>query len=314
VQQTETLLAYRVPDPGYLRIEGADQADFIQRQTTNDIRRLGLGRSLLTVLTSATARILDVWQLVPESDAIGVVTLPARGGSTARYLQSRIFFMDKVTLADVSSQVAQVWIAGEASIPGLSAIPAAGEITEGEIGGVPVRAIGISPALGGGALLLAEEGAGDYLADQLSAAGAHVLTPSDYEVWRVEQGLPGPQGELTGDFTPLEVALGEAVSGEKGCYTGQEIIARQITYDKITRRLFGLRLDGPVAPGDSVEVEGRSAGAITSAVESPRLGPIALAVLKRPHNQPGTPVRVINQGRPIGGATAALPFEVSSRA
>ena len=129
MQQTEILLAYRVPDPGYLRIEGADQADFIQRQTTNDIRRLGLGRSLLTVLPSATARILDVWQLVPEPDAIGVVTLPARGGSTARYLQSRIFFMDKVTLADVSSQIAQFRIGGEASIPGLSAMPAAGEIT-----------------------------------------------------------------------------------------------------------------------------------------------------------------------------------------
>ena len=310
MQQTEILLAYRVPDPGYLRIEGADQADFIQRQTTNDIRRLGLGRSLLTVLTRPP-RILDVWQLVPSRTRSASSRCP-RARQHGALSQSRIFFMDKVTLADVSSQIAQFDRRG--SLHSRFVGHAGGGRDHRGVGGECRCGPSAYPRRWAGRLLLAEAGAGDYLADQLSAAGTHVLTPSDYEVWRVEQGLPGPQGELTGDFTPLEVALGEAVSGEKGCYTGQEIIARQITYDKITRGLVGLRLDGPVAPGDSVEVEGRSAGAITSAVESPRLGAIALAVLKRPHNQPGTPVRVINQGQPIGGATVALPFEASSRA
>jgi tRNA-modifying protein YgfZ len=162
--------------------------------------------------------------------------------------------------------------------------------------------------VGGGALLLVEAGAGDSLAAHLATAGAHLLTPGDYEIWRVEQGLPGPHGELIEDFTPLEAALSEAVSSEKGCYTGQEIIARQITYDKVTRGLVGLRLRGPAASGDSVEVEGKRAGAITSAVESPLLGPIALAVLKRPHNVPGTPVTVIHDEQPRHGTVAALPF------
>jgi len=308
VQQTETWLAYRVPEPGYLRIQGADRADFVQRQTTNDVRQLGPGRSLLTVLTSATARILDVWQLVPEPDGIGVVTLPGRGAAMARYLQKRIFFMDKVTVADESSRFAQFRIGGAARIPGFAAMPPAGAIAEGEIGGVTARAVGLAPAMGGGALLLVEASAGDPLADQLAAAGARLLAPEAYETWRVEQGLPGPQGELTEDFTPLEVGLSEAVSGEKGCYTGQEIIARQVTYDKVTRGLVGVVLEGPAAPGDTVEVEGRRAGTITSAVESPRLGPVALAVLKRPHNQPGTPVTVLHEERATAGTVAALPF------
>ena len=57
-------------------IAGDDRDDFVQRQTTNDIRQLVDDRVLLTVLTSATARILDVWRLVRDGDAIGVITLP----------------------------------------------------------------------------------------------------------------------------------------------------------------------------------------------------------------------------------------------
>jgi glycine cleavage system aminomethyltransferase T len=70
----------------------------------------------------------------------------------------------------------------------------------------------------------------------------------------------------------------------------------------------GVVLEGPAAPGDTVEVEGRRAGTITSAVESPRLGPVALAVLKRPHNQPGTPVTVLHEERATAGMVAALPL------
>ena len=318
MESIETVLAYRVPDPGYLHIQGADQADFIQRQTTNDIRELGPGRSLLTVLTSATARILDVWQLVQEPDGIGVITLPGRGGVTARYLQARIFFMDKVTVVDASDQTAQFRIMGAIDgMPGnfgLSRIPAAGEVIGGEVGGASVQAVGVASALGGGVLLLADVGASAPIMESLAASGARLLTPQAYEIWRVERGLPGPHGELTGEFTPLEVALSEAVSGEKGCYTGQEVIARQITYDKVTRGLVGVHLEEPAAPGDGVEVEGRNVGTITSAVESPRLGPIGLAVLKRPHNRPGVRVTVIHNGQPTAGTVAALPFESAARA
>ena len=80
-----------------------------------------------------------------------------------------------------------------------------------------------------------------------------------------------------------------AVSGNKGCYPGQEVIARQLTYDKVTQRLVGLRLDEPVAPGGRLLAEGKPVGVITSAAVSPRFGAIALGVVKRPHHEVGTP-------------------------
>jgi folate-binding Fe-S cluster repair protein YgfZ len=99
-----------------------------------------------------------------------------------------------------------------------------------------------------------------------------------------------------------------AIHEAKGCYTGQEVIARQINYDKIARRLVGLRLDAPVSAGATVLVEGRSAGEVTSAALSPRCGPIALAVLRRPHFAPGTPVSVTEAAGAVHGTVTALPF------
>jgi folate-binding protein YgfZ len=301
---------YPVPDPGYLRIGGADQSAFIQRQTTNDIQALAPGRALLTVLTSATARILDVWRLVAEPDgSLGAITLPGRGTATARFLRSHIFFMDKVTVTDASASFAQIEIFGPQAGRAVTQIgqhqpPALDEIASWPVDDVPVRAIGT----GHGWLLIAPSEHSEALQERLSTAGAVPLSPEAYEVLRVEAGRPGPAYELTDDYTPLEANLDAAISDRKGCYTGQEIIARQITYDKITRRLAGLRLDAMVAVGAALQVEGHTVGAITSAVQSPRHGPIALAVIRRPHHAPGTAVTVVDAENSVNAVTVALPF------
>jgi folate-binding protein YgfZ len=155
--------------------------------------------------------------------------------------------------------------------------------------------------------LLAPASASDALADALKDAGASSLSPESYESLRVEAGLPGPD-ELTEDYTPLEANLSRAVSSTKGCYTGQEIIARQVTYDKVTKRMVGLRLDAPVTAGAQVTVEGKSAGTVTSVTHSPRYGSIALAVLKRPHDEPDTTLVVSNPDGDVSARVAMLPF------
>lgn len=304
---------WRVPDPGWILIAGEDRADFVQRQTTNDVRQLAPDRAVLTVLTSATARILDVWRLVAEGDAIGVITLPGRGAATARYLQRRIFFMDKVTVTDASDTLAQVDVmgpgaAGTLAALGLPELPGPDVVTGFEMSGVPACAIGQGGAPGLGWRLIVPRRALDALETRLAEAGARPLAPEAYDAVRVEAGLPAAGHELTDAYTPLEAGLRAAVHEAKGCYTGQEVLARQINYDKITRQLAGLRLDKPVTSGAAVQVEGRSAGEITSAVESPRLGPIALAVIKRPHFAPGTVVSVIAGDGTARGEVVPLPF------
>lgn len=300
----------RVPDGGYLRVAGQDRVDFIQRQTTNDARTLTPDHAQLTVLTSATARILDVWRLVEEGDQIAAITLAGRGAATAAYLQRRIFFMDKVTVTDASAEIAQIEVFG----PGAEALladvgrvtpPAPGAITALDLDGAALRVIGRHGVLARGYLLLADAGAADAVRARLAAGGGAPVSREVVDLLRIEAGLPGPAGELTEAYTPLEAALDAAVSASKGCYTGQEVIARQITYDKVTRRVVRLRLDAAVPVGAAVQVEGRSAGVVTSSAVSPRFGAIALAVLRRPHVDPGVRVSVVPEGAPNGGDTVS---------
>jgi tRNA-modifying protein YgfZ len=139
-------------------------------------------------------------------------------------------------------------------------------------------------------------------------AGIKELNRSEYEILRVEAGLPSAQHELSEEYSPLEVNLESAISDKKGCYTGQEVIARQMTYDKVTRRLVGLLLGEEIPLGAQLRGEGKPVGVITSTVLSSRYGPIALSIIKRPYNQPGTELIVdVGESKLVARVTQ-LPF------
>jgi len=304
---------YRIPRAGYLRLQGADRLTFLQRQTTNDVNRLTPYRSVQTVLVNPAARILDVLCLVPESDnGIGILSLPGHAIETTRFLKSRIFFKDQVQLTDASPEIAQIELGGPAApdlltMLGLPASPEPEGIVNGEIGGIAIRCIG-QPGFAWTRfrLLIAASGR-ENLEAALVGRGATLLSEANYQILRVENGLPAADFELTGDFTPLEVGLQAAVSSSKGCYTGQEVIARQINYDKVTQHLVVLFLKAPGQAGERAWVEGRPVGLLTTAVESPRFGPMALAVIKRPYHQPGTSVIIGGDGKSGG-----IPAEVTT--
>jgi folate-binding protein YgfZ len=304
---------YEIPTPGYLRVSGPDQQTFIQRQTTNDALRLGAGQVQLSVLTSPTARILDVFYLLHEPESIGLITLPGRGESTFRFLKSRIFFMDKVSLENASAGTSLYLLSGPRSGEALSmlglAAPEAGRLAALEDGDLLRVWRSEGTASPGFHLLVPGEARGET-ASTLEAAGLRRLDHPTFEVLRVEAGIPGGESELTEEYTPLEAGLEAAVSGEKGCYTGQEILARQVTYDKVTQRLSGLRLTEAAAPGARLWSDGKPAGSLTSLARSPRFGLIGLGIVKRPYFEPGTSLTV-GEDRADGSAAivAALPFQ-----
>ena len=143
----------------------------------------------------------------------------------------------------------------------------------------------------------------------LDEAGAISLNPETFEILRVEAGQPGPEGELLADHTPLEVGLQKMISGSKGCYTGQEVIARQITYDKVSKNLVGVRLNEMVEIGATIKVAGKSAGKLTSVVQSPRFGPIGLAVVRRQYGEAGQEISLVHKDAfAASGEVTALPF------
>jgi folate-binding protein YgfZ len=315
-QQAWQAAAYYLhPDAGSLVVGGKDRESFLQRQTTNDIRQLKAGNVLLTVLTSPTARILDVLSLLPEGDQIRALTLPGNGEPTTRFLKSRIFFMDQVVVQDTSADLAQISLVGPSSSQLFekafsTAFPSIDQVVDFRVGDNPVRFFATQPAILPGGRLVAPLEAVQELSARLEEAGARSLSLEAWEVLRVEWGLPGPRTELSDAYTPLEVGLREAISDSKGCYTGQEIIARQITYDKITQHLSGLRLDKLLAPGAQIQAEGKRAGVLSSAVDSPHYGPIGLAVLKRPYHEPGTALELkAPDGSLISAQVVQLPFK-----
>jgi len=307
---------YAIPQPGCLLISGRDRINFLQRQTTHDIRLLESQHALPTVLTTPNARILDVLYLLPgPGELITALTLPGLGATTAAYFKKRVFFMDQVEIEDISAQVAQIDLVG----PGQSDItqklgftrqPAADEILSLECEGHTIHLLNNSAPLWIGLRLVAPLACLPALQLAFEQAGADALSPELYHLLHVENGNPQARAELNDDFTPLEIGLRSAISDSKGCYTGQEIIARQITYDKITQHLCGLRLTSLPEIGSTVWQADRSIGRVTSTALSPRFGPVALAMIKRPHHEPGTVVLVGSHADQAHEAwVSGLPFD-----
>lgn len=305
---------FPIRQPGYLHLAGTDRLSFLQRQTTNDLSLLAQDGALLTVLTNAAARILDVLTLFNDGDALAVLTLPGYGNQTANYLRNRVFFRDQVTLFDLSPDFIQVDLIGPETgtildLPNLDLPPAVETTSVTELAGVPARMIGMRDW---GWRLIIPAAEAHRFGSELEARGAVLLSEEEYNIIRVESGRPAAGHELTDAYTPLEIGLDYAISNTKGCYTGQEVIARQITYDKITRKLVGIYFEGKASDGDSVKAADTDQiiGKVTSVVDSPRHGWIGLAVLKRPYEQPGTLVLIESQTKVVSGRVSPLPFPI----
>jgi folate-binding protein YgfZ len=144
-----------------------------------------------------------------------------------------------------------------------------------------------------------------WTAPPIFAPPAHADSPEAVDIRRVEAGLPRYGADVSEDNFPFEANLDSVISYTKGCYTGQEVVARANARGHANKRLVGLRLSAGATPGAAVAAAARAdAGVVTSAALSPDFGPIALAYLHRSVFEPGTIVRVGERDATV----AALPF------
>jgi folate-binding protein YgfZ len=301
------------PQAGFLRLTDSGRVDFLQRQTTNDLHRLSADRVVPTVLTSPIGRIIDVFTVLEEGESLGVLSLPGRAAETAKFLRTRIFFTDKVRVADISADIVQIILVGARVNHILEELgiqtPAPENLIRWELAGSLVTVFGQETLVGTQYHFVAPETASKAITDALETGGAVSLDAESFEILRVETGQPGAQGELVDSYTPLEVGLGDFISDSKGCYTGQEVIARQITYDKVTKKLVGITLDSLAAVGAVLNADGKSAGILTTVTNSPRIGPIGLAVVRRQYAEIGTKFSVVGKDDTIiNGEIVSLPF------
>jgi folate-binding protein YgfZ len=146
----------------------------------------------------------------------------------------------------------------------------------------------------------------ERLAAVLAERGAEPVGEELAEVVRLESGRPRYGIELDESVIPQEAGLNErAVSFTKGCYVGQETVARLFYRGKPNRHLRGLRLSGPAAPGAELRLGDKVVGRLASVAESPRRGPIALAIVRR-EAEPGATLAVGDDG--TTAELVELPF------
>ena len=296
------------PNGGVLLLTDADRCDFLHRMTTNNINALKPGQSAVTVLTSPTARNVFVFTVICRADDL--LLLPALGETAAleRHLRGQIFFMDKVKVRNVSADYACLRLMGPQASAALATLnidlaqaPEGAWQAQNDLLAVKQAEYDVP-----GYEVILPTAQLQPTVDALTATGVTLLTDETaYHARRVELGRPLPGYELTGDYNPLEAGLAWACADNKGCYTGQEIIARQITYDKVTKTLVGLRSAQALTTGAALTVDGREVGNVTSAAHSQVLNaPIALAIVKRPHNEPGNQL----EANGVAAQVVALPF------
>lgn len=271
---------------GMLKINGDTRLDLIHRMSTQDVKHLKTGEGAATILTTDIGRMIDRLILYAASDTVYALTGENHGDAVARYLMRFVFFNDDFQLQDISARTTIFGIYGpwaehilgeEAGFPEVN-LPLH-HWREAEIAGVTAYLHKTDPINGSGYFVMCETAGGKTLRDALLAAGLVAADEAAFDFLRIEAGQPRFGHEITTDYIPLEAGLWDDVSFNKGCYTGQEIIARLESRGRLAKRLVRLTAAEPLAAGDALSAGGKSAGTVTSAADGPQ-GVQALAYVK----------------------------------
>ncbi len=303
------------PTAGRIFMRGRDRAALLQRLTTNDIERPRPGQGVQTVLTTPIGRIIDVLTVHMLDDALLVMTSPGQGPAVFSHLKKNIFFNDQVILEAAGRSHTQIALYGPEAATLLADM--SGSVlpelklhatTNIDLNGVLVRVARRHPIGGHGLTLYLPTEELRAIQAGLEQAGARTLGANSLDILRIEAGIPAFGRELSAEYIPLETGLLQAVSFTKGCYVGQEIIARMESRGRLAKQLRGLRLSHmpDLALPAKLQVDGKEAGDLTSVALSPHYGPIALAYVRTAHAEPGTNVGIA--GSDVTGSVVELPF------
>jgi tRNA-modifying protein YgfZ len=282
-------LAHRRRSFGVLAVSGADREAFLQGQLAQDARGLREGEARRMAGLTPKGKLLYFGWLVGDRQR-ALLLVPAAATEVARVHLARFAVFQKAAVEDATPSYAVWGLYGPSrELPGPHGavlLPAEGEMS--------------------GTLLAPASEAGRIEA-ALAAAGSRPIPEAEAEVLRVEAGRPLYGVDADSSHLPDEVGLSDAISTTKGCYVGQEVVARLRTYGQVSRRLVGFRLEGGAAAGavfPNPEKPSHELARVTSAAASPRFGPIGI----------GMAARDVEEGRALSGPggiaahVVALPF------
>ena len=276
---------------GKVTLFGGEALEFLQGQVTNDVEALSEGTGCYAALLNHKGKVRADMRVLRGADRVWLDTEPGLQAILEQTVRMYGIGRD-VRVEDVTAERAILSLLGPAARSTLDVEPPGVEhsFVEGEHG------LYVTTHLGVDVICAASDADGVRAAldvDEVSEDAAECL--------RIESGRPRLGLDFDTDTIPEEAGLNErAVSFTKGCYVGQETVARLHYKGKPNRHLRGLRLSEPGARGDELRLDGRAVGAVGSVSISPVLGPIALAVVRRE----AAPGDVLEVGE--SGATAKV--------
>ncbi len=298
----------RRTDVRTLRLSGPDRVRFLNGMVTNDVASLSNGEGLLAVKTNNRGRVEGQLRVRATDDAF---LIDLREFSADRVLKVLDMFiiMDDCAVEDVSREVVTVLgpeAAAVVATAGYAEPAAAHGFVDGDVTVIADRTLGVS-----GFELHCTDA--EAVLDALATAGAHRCDEAALDVVRIEAGVPIDGPDVDDDTIPMEARLEHAISTEKGCYVGQEVIARAMIQGQVAYHLVGLRFDGEGLPAEGAELHlaggDKSFGEVCSVVHSPTVGAvIGLGYIHRKHEASGTAVEAKHDGAAWTATIVDLPF------
>ena len=293
--QTETAL-FDMSDFGRLVVTGSEAIDLLNRLSTNDLEQLEPGQGISSVLTTNKGRIIDLLRVLHRGDDLLVLTSPGTQQKVADWIDFYTFIED-VGVKDVTGETSErlyvgAHVAELLSEKGYLPEPLTDDLThtqigEGDSSATVVRSeIGKLPAFR--IVASTERSLPDF--------GLKTLDDDEFQALRIEQAIAAYPAEMNEDRNPLEANLKPHINFNKGCYIGQEVVARLNTYDRVQRFMCRLEIDEGIVveAGSPIIVDDSAVGEVTSSAPS-----MALAFLRKRYYQDGVEALVESDGKRI---------------
>jgi folate-binding protein YgfZ len=294
-----------------LELTGPDRGKFLHNLTTNEVKRLPAGRGCEAFVTSPQGKTIGYVIMLVTDERILVRTDPGGCELVLPHLRKYGVF-DDVSVEDITAETFELHLAGAraAELVELGGANVPEDVDYAHVaamlGGNQVRVVRESPTGLPGLTVIGAKTAAEATMGHLRASGGNIgLVNIDGETWeylRITAGTPVFGKDVTDKNLPQEFARDDrAISFVKGCYLGQETVARIDALGHVNQILKGLRFEPGShvpEPGSLIEHDGKRVGVITSATDSPfETGAVALGLIRTTHTQPGTRVTV----KPVDG-------------
>ena len=278
---------------GRLRVLGHDARDLLNRLSTNKLDELTPGHGVGTVLTTSKGRVIDLLFITALNDYLLVLTSPGRQQKVIDWIDFYNFGED-VEVQDITEDTRMLGIVGpEAPAAVQQALDTnVAEMDRFDSVASSDRIIVKTDFPGCAAFdIVVDRSLVEDVTSLFEGRGVGAADPDVAEFVRVENRIPGPDGELTEDYNPLEASLLPYVNFNKDCYIGQEVVARLNTYDKVQRHLvaLGWETEELLEAGTALMADDKKVGTVTSIASATWTGKrSALAYVRKSHVQPGT--------------------------